>query len=112
MCGRCGRAGNQTFVAELTVPLRNKGEVFIAVGQGPNKAEAERACCTAACEKLHDVGLLQKPNEKGASPPSTTLSTPTKATLNHQVSSFRNGRRFDLSTLFCKIYMATSRGST
>ena len=77
-------------MAELTVPLRNKGDVFIAVGQGPNKAEAERACCTAACEKLHEIGLLQKPNEKGASLPSTSLSTPTKAMLNHQVRSFRN----------------------
>ncbi|KAG0582274.1 hypothetical protein KC19_3G048000 [Ceratodon purpureus] len=74
----------KTFVAELTVPLRNKGEVFIAVGQGHNKAEAERACCTAACEKLHDVGLLQKPNEKGANLSTTTFSTPTKAILNHQ----------------------------
>ena len=78
-------------MAELTVPLRNRGEVFIAVGQGPNKAEAERACCTAACEKLHDVGLLQKPNEKGANPSFTTLTTPTKASLNHQVIKSRDG---------------------
>lgn len=111
MCGRWGRAGNQTFVAELTVPLRSKREVFIAVGQGPNKAEAERACCTAACEKLHDVGLLQKPNEKGATPPSTTLPTPAKPTLIHQVSSFRNGHEFDSSTLLCRMYRATSGGS-
>lgn len=66
-------------MAELTVPLRSQGELFVAVGKGPNKAEAERACCTAACEKLHDVGLLQKPLDKGACPPSTKFLTPTKA---------------------------------
>ena len=97
-------------MAELTVPLRNKGEVFIAVGQGPNKAEAERACCTAACEKLHDVGLLQKPNEKNASPPSTTFPTPTKSMLKHQVSSLRNGRIFDSFIVLQNLH-GPSRGS-
>lgn len=91
-------------MAELTVPLTNKGEVFVAVGQGPNKAEAERACCSAACEKLHDVGLLQKPNEKGAAPPSTTPPTPTKAMLNQQVSSVRNGHHLDSFTSSCKFF--------
>ncbi|XP_024382865.1 uncharacterized protein [Physcomitrium patens] len=74
----------KTFVAELTVPLRNKGEVFVAVGQGPNKAEAERACCTAACAKLYDVGLLQKPNDKGYSPPFTAVPASNKAAHNQQ----------------------------
>lgn len=86
--------GNQTFVAELTVPLRNKGEVFVAVGQGPNKAEAERACCTAACAKLYDVGLLQKPNDKGYSPPFTAVPASNKAAHNQQVSFVLNVTSF------------------
>ncbi|KAL3690709.1 hypothetical protein R1sor_004360 [Riccia sorocarpa] len=57
----------KVFVAELTVPLRSRDEVYVAVGQGRNKAEAERACCTAACEKLHAEGLLNKPNSQGPS---------------------------------------------
>ena len=55
--------GKQNFVAELTVPLRNNG-VYFAMGQARKKAEAERACCRAACEALQQLGYLQKPNEK------------------------------------------------
>lgn len=51
----------KVFVAELAVPLPTEEKVFVALGQGRNKAEAERACCTAACEKLHQEGLLKKP---------------------------------------------------
>ncbi|KAG6555589.1 hypothetical protein Mapa_002824 [Marchantia paleacea] len=58
----------KVFVAELAVPLRSRNEVYVAVGQGRNKSEAERACCTAACEKLHHEGLLNKPNSQGPVP--------------------------------------------
>ncbi|KAL2610736.1 hypothetical protein R1flu_029309 [Riccia fluitans] len=61
----------KVFVAELTVPLRSGDEVYVAVGQGRNKSEAERACCTAACEKLQAEGLLNKPNSQG---PSATVA--------------------------------------
>eukprot|EP01018_Ginkgo_biloba_P032353 Gb_17113 [translate_table: standard] len=66
----------KVFVAELTIPLRHKGDVCVAVGKGRNKVEAERACCFDACEKLYQEGLLNKPNAPGG----TDLSeTSTKA---------------------------------
>lgn len=98
----------QSFVAELTVPLGNKGDVYIAVGQGHNKAEAERACCTAACEKLHQLGLLQKPNEKVASPSSNAVPPTSikKAVEIQQVSFFliRSELSADHIILFGKSY--------
>ncbi|CAM6094943.1 unnamed protein product [Calypogeia fissa] len=69
----------KVFVAELTVPLRSRHEVFVAVGQGRNKSEAERACCTAACEKLHQEGLLSKPNSQNTSSTVPVKPGPTKA---------------------------------
>ncbi|KAJ7543734.1 hypothetical protein O6H91_09G050600 [Diphasiastrum complanatum] len=56
----------KVFVAELAVPLQHRNEVYLAVGSGRNKSEAERACCTAACEKLFEEGLLNKPNGPGS----------------------------------------------
>ena len=50
----------QTFIAELAVPIPGKGEPFMAIGKGRNKGEAERMCCYAACEKLHEEGFLDK----------------------------------------------------
>lgn len=106
----------QSFVAELTVPLGNKGDVYIAVGQGHNKAEAERACCTAACEKLHQLGLLQKPNEKVASPSSNAVPPTSikKAVEIQQVSfslisqSFELIKLFYLARYFLRVYFAGS----
>lgn len=56
---------SKVFVAELAVPLPGKREVFIAVGEGRNKGEAERVCCYAACEKLYLEGILNKPGDSG-----------------------------------------------
>jgi hypothetical protein len=102
MLGSMGLVIKQSFVAELTVPLGNKGDVYIAVGQGHNKAEAERACCTAACEKLHQLGLLQKPNEKVASPSSNAVPPTSikKAVEIQQVSFFLINQSFPLITSF------------
>ncbi|KAI5084872.1 hypothetical protein GOP47_0001041 [Adiantum capillus-veneris] len=57
----------KVFVAELVVPIPGKAN-FIAVGEGRNKGEAERACCYSACEKLQQEGLLHKPGDAGAAP--------------------------------------------
>jgi hypothetical protein len=77
----------QVFVAELAVPLRSSLEVFVAVGQGHNKAEAERVCCTAACEKLHQEGLLNKPSSKNSTSSAQDLKPgSTKAAQIQQVS--------------------------
>eukprot|EP00250_Pteridium_aquilinum_P016365 c23068_g1_i2 orf=55-3354(+) len=54
----------KVFVAELVVPLPGKPN-FVAVGEGRNKGEAERACCYVACEKLQQEGLLNKPGDNG-----------------------------------------------
>lgn len=77
----------QIFVAELAVPLRSCHEVYVAVGQGRNKSEAERACCTAACEKLYQEGLLNKSNSQNPSSSVPVLKPcPTKAVQIQQVS--------------------------
>lgn len=88
-------------MAELTVPLKNKGEVYLAVGQGRNKAEAERACCTAACEKLHQLGLLQKPNEK-VPIPTTTAARPSSTKVVQIQQVCLNNCTVRTCTLICK----------
>lgn len=60
----------KVFVAELVVPIPGKPN-FIAVGEGRNKGEAERACCYIACEKLQQEGILNKPGEAGGVPVSS-----------------------------------------
>ena len=61
----------QTFIAELAVPIPGKGEPFMAIGKGRNKGEAERMCCYAACEKLHEEGFLDKQGIVAGSPASS-----------------------------------------
>lgn len=83
----------QVFVAELAVPLRSRNEVYVAVGQGRNKSEAERACCTAACEKLHHEGLLNKPNSQSPVPTVPAAKpTSTKAVQIQQVAEIPSHR--------------------
>lgn len=79
------------------MPLRARHEVFVAVGQGRNKSEAERACCTAACEKLHQEGLLIKPISQNPSSAVPELKPgPTKASQIQLVSLFPTAYQFVL----------------
>jgi hypothetical protein len=75
----------QTFVAELAVPIPGKREPFMAVAQGRNKGEAERMCCYAACEKLHEEGLLDKPGVVAGSPASSFAKVyQSQQVMNHE----------------------------
>ena len=55
MLGYVGLVFKQFLVVEITIRLGNKGDVYVAVGQGHNKAEVETTCCTVACEKPHQL---------------------------------------------------------